>query len=63
MQTNPIDVLSIANKSIGQIHNNSINFSHSISSKYVFGLKWATRQDDNFSVLQLDTQGLGSSIN
>ena len=62
LQSNPIYVLSIVNNSIGQIQNNSLNFSHSNASKYVSDLNWATRRDDNFSVLQLNTQGICSLI-
>ena len=62
LQRNPLDVLSIINNSIGQIKRNSLNTSQSINSKYVSDLKWATRRDDHFSVLQLNTQGLCSSI-
>ena len=61
MQSNPIDVLSIVNNSVGQIQNNSLSFSHSNTSKYVSDLKWAARRDDNFSVLQFNTQRLCSS--
>ena len=62
LQRNPLDVFSIINNSIGQIKRNSLNTSQSINSKYVSDLKWATRRDDHFSVLQLNTQGLCSSI-
>ena len=62
LQSNPIDVFSIVNNSIGQIQNNSLNFSHSNASKYVSDLNRATRRDGNFSVLQLNTQGQCSSI-
>ena len=62
LQSNPIDVLSIVNKSVGQDKRNFVNFSPSVSSKYVSKLKEDSKRDDHFSVLHLNTQGLCSSI-